>query len=152
MSGNTDLYVLLIIVILLVLWAFYGIKHMLIRRFPIHQLPHIDAAGPPSGKAVGLLEDEGYDVLCGKWRIPLNIIVSHKTLQSRLYVDYLVKGEDGLYIVKLAKDRQHIEWTGSGVRDFFLPYFSLHHRIVGVLYVDLGSKEIKKIKVDWDGD
>lgn len=98
-------------------------------------------------EAVELLEFSGYEVLTGKRRIPVTIHVNDQIrLESRLFVDHFAAVEDKLYVVRLARERKPIDWTGSGIRDQLLVYQLLYQDIEGVLYVDPKLKSIEKIR------
>jgi hypothetical protein len=106
-------------------------------------------------EAVELLEFAGYEVLTGKRKVSLSIHVNDQLeLESRLFIDHFAAVEDELYVVKLARDRKPLEWTGSGLRDHLLVYQLLYSQVHGVLYVDLKRRSIEKIRfsIDTEGD
>ncbi|GGF87191.1 hypothetical protein [Paenibacillus abyssi] len=94
---------------------------------------------------VRLLESEGYIVSSGKHRIPIRIGLDEEVLHSRLYIDYVAEKNGSLFIVKSARDRMPIDWTGSGVRDRLLVYALLVPYCAGVLFVDIKEKQIRTI-------
>lgn len=101
----------------------------------------------PVTEAVELLEFAGYEVLTGKRKIPVSIELNDReTLESRLFIDHFAAVEDKLYIVKLARDRKPLEWTGSGLREQLLVYQLLYREADGILYVDPRLKTIEKIR------
>ena len=53
-----------------------------------------------------------------------------------------------MFVVKLAKQRQPVQWTGSGVRQSLMPYCYLFLETHGVLYVDLEERRVRKITID----
>ncbi|MFX3633587.1 MAG: hypothetical protein ACE3L7_24875 [Candidatus Pristimantibacillus sp.] len=91
------------------------------------------------------LEQAGYEVISGKHRIPVAIDLDGEPLTSRLYIDYIAEYEDKMYIVKTARDRMPIDWTGSGVRDRLLIYSLLLPECSGILFVDVKEQIIRKI-------
>ncbi len=105
---------------------------------------------PPIGKAVKLLENAGYNVIDGKQKIPINVWVNDREMQSRLYIDFLARTDKELFIVKLARARQPINWTGPAIRDQFFMYVLLYKEMQGLLYVDPEAGTIKKIQFEWD--
>lgn len=100
--------------------------------------------------AVQLLRQSGYDVIAGKYRVPIEIQLDEKTLGSRYYIDYFARDGHELFVVKVSRERMPIEWTGSGIRDKLLPYFLLFEQVSGLLYVDLAEQRIRKMKVVLD--
>lgn len=91
------------------------------------------------------LEQAGYEVISGKHRIPVAIDLDGEPLTSRLYIDYIAEYDDKMYIVKTARDRMPIDWTGSGVRDRLLIYSLLLPECSGILFVDVKEQVIRKI-------
>ncbi len=51
-----------------------------------------------------------------------HIDLDGQALQSRLFIDLIAEKDGKHYIVKTARDRMPIDWTGSGVRDRLLVY------------------------------
>lgn len=97
---------------------------------------------------VQLLREHGYEVISGKLRVPLTFMVNNAKLNSRLFIDYVVTREDELYLVRTARPRQPMDWTGSGVRKELLPYLLLYPDCTGLLYIDAEHSEIKVILLD----
>jgi hypothetical protein len=113
-----------------------------------HVIPDIPVDDEiPEDEAVGLLEAAGYEILSGKKRIPIHVLLNDEPLQSRLFIDYFVQMEDEVYIVKLAKERKPLELTGSGIRDALLCYQLAYPQAAGILYVDLAQRKINKIAI-----
>ncbi|RXZ78257.1 hypothetical protein EBB07_29830 [Paenibacillaceae bacterium] len=94
---------------------------------------------------VRLLEEFGYTVTSAKHRIPIEIALDSEMMRSRLYIDYLVEKEGLVYLVKTARERMPMDWTGSGVRDRLLVYTLLAPHAEGVLFADIKEREIKVI-------
>jgi hypothetical protein len=147
-EGTSDIFVMIIIMIIAVIWAFSRFKRWLLSppklKFPA------GSAQPIEDEASALLEEAGYRVVAGKYRVPIHISVDNKTLESRYYIDYFAMADDRLYIVKMARERQPMEWTGSAVRDRLLAYQLLYRETAGILYVDLNQKLIRKIVFEID--
>ncbi|UUZ94325.1 hypothetical protein LJK87_06995 [Paenibacillus sp. P25] len=101
----------------------------------------------PEDENTALLENKGYTVLSGKKRIPVHIAVGSKeTLQSRLFLDYIVEKDDKLYAVKTAKERKPLEMTGSAVRERLLIYQLLIPEAAGVLYIDAANGRVDRFE------
>ena len=94
---------------------------------------------------VQFLEKAGYEVTHGKYRVPLMIDLDGTTLQSRLFIDLIAEKDGKHYIVKTARERMPIDWTGSGVRDRLLVYALLMPNCEGVLFVDHKESIIRTI-------
>lgn len=97
--------------------------------------------------AVALLEQEGYEVVSDKLKVPLSFDVDGKVLHSRLFIDYIVLQKSQYYLVKTSRERLNIEWTGSGLRKELLSYLLLYPQCAGVLFVNTDRSEIKKISL-----
>ncbi|MNI17628.1 hypothetical protein D3C73_710060 [compost metagenome] len=102
--------------------------------------------------AVHLLERAGYEVVSDKLKVPLTFQVNGSLLHSRMFIDYIVLRDGELYLVRTARERSGIEWTGSGIRKELLPYLLLYPECAGVLYVDADQAEIKEITLSTDDD
>ncbi|XEC92839.1 hypothetical protein AB6A23_15725 [Paenibacillus tarimensis] len=94
---------------------------------------------------VQFLEAEGYTVTSGKHRIPVHIELDGNVLTSRLYIDYVAEKDGTTYIVKTARDRMPMDWTGSGVRDRLMVYALLVPHCKGILFADSKTREIRTI-------
>jgi len=85
---------------------------------------------------IGFLERHGFEVVSGKHRVPLRIGLDGEVLRSRLYIDYVAEKDGLTYLVKTARDRMPMDWTGSGVRDRLLVYALLVPGAAGILFAD----------------
>jgi hypothetical protein len=146
---SEDQYVVWLIVLVLVVWGIWKLRHWLNMpknraMLPLHGEFEVD-------ETVEWLEEAGYHVLSGKKRIPVTITVDdEQELQSRYYIDYFVRSNHDrkLYAVKLARARKPIPLTGSAVRESLLPYYLLFPELDGVLYVDAGQHMISRIQFE----
>ncbi|WP_154656197.1 hypothetical protein [Paenibacillus sanguinis] len=102
--------------------------------------------------AVELLEQAGYEVISDKLKVPLAFRVNREVVHSRLFIDYIAVKNGEFYLVRTARERLPIEWTGSGVRRELLPYLLLYPECAGVLYVDPDQGEVKEIVLTTDED
>lgn len=151
MGGRADLFIMAIMGILLIIGIVSLLKRWLenptIRRGL--NIPFNDYI--PDHPAVDFLQSKGFEVMGGRIKIPLYFESEHEDYYSRLFIDYVVTNEEGaVYMVKMARKRMPLDWTGSGLRDRFLPYFLLYPDCAGVLYVDLHEREIRHIYFEWD--
>ena len=83
-------------------------------------------------ETVKFLTDCGYEVVSGKHRIPIAIELDGQPLASRLFIDYVAVRDGKTWIVKTARDRMPVDWTGSGVRDRLLVYALLVPTAAGI--------------------
>ncbi len=150
MPQDGDQFVILLILIILLVIGWFRFKRWLYSPARL-KLPFPTYTPVPHSEAVRLMEQAGYEVICGKKKVPLLVDVDDIPLDSRLFVDYFARKGEELYVVKLARERQPIQWTGSGVRDKLLPYCYLFSETHGVLYVDVEEGSIRKIKMDIGG-
>lgn len=151
MEGRADLLVMVLIGVLLIIWIAYGLRSWLFNPLParVPEMPINEQIH--DHPAVDLLEEAGYEVIGGKIKIPLLFEADGEEYHSRLFIDYVVRDDDEvLYLVKVARRRLPLEWTGSGLRDRLLPYFLLYPGSGGVLFVDADEGEIRRIHFDWD--
>ncbi|OEH85672.1 hypothetical protein BHU72_02425 [Desulfuribacillus stibiiarsenatis] len=99
---------------------------------------------PKSGEALKLLQDEGYEVISGKIRVPLDIKSDGKDYQSRLLVDFIVNKDDRQYVVKIKNKRKQERLSGSFLRDELLKY-QLAFGADGVIYVDVEKQKLQSV-------
>nr|WP_237690659.1 hypothetical protein [Paenibacillus caui] len=100
--------------------------------------------------SVDLLEQRGYEVVSGKLKVPLAFDCDEQLLYSRLFIDYVAHKDGEYFLVKEARDRKPVDWTGSGVRDALLPYLLLYPDCEGLLYINGEINEIRKIRLVQD--
>ncbi|MCH1639448.1 hypothetical protein MJ257_05005 [Paenibacillus timonensis] len=102
--------------------------------------------------AVDMLEQAGYEVVSDKLKVPLTFRVDGELLHSRLFIDYIAVKNGEFYLVRTARERLPIEWTGSGLRRELLPFLLLYPDCAGVLYVDPEQGELKEISLTTEED
>lgn len=151
MAGRGDLFIMAIMGILLIIGIISLLKKWL--QNPVIgrnlSIPFSDYI--PDHPAVELLQNNGFEVVGGRVKIPLYFEVDHEDYYSRLFIDYVATDDEGaVYLVKTARKRMPQEWTGSSLRDRLLPYFLLYPDCAGVLYVDVNEVEIRRIYFEWD--
>lgn len=152
MAGSSDKIVMAFIGLALSIFIVYRIYIWLQsspNSFMKDQIPFNKVITPhPS---IDLLEDEGYEVVGGKLKIPLSFNVNGSQLYSRLFIDYVASKEEGtLYLVILARPRKPLDLTGSGLRDTMLPYLLIYPECTGVLYVNVATATIQVITLGKD--
>ncbi|MBW5446764.1 hypothetical protein GE107_11895 [Cohnella sp. CFH 77786] len=133
----------------------------LLRRFDrwLHEPPGkrlrrlAQHGGVVPDEAVALLQENGFEVLSGKHRIPLGVAVDDGPVQTtRLYFDYLVCKEDKYYLVKLERARQPMDWTASGLRERLLAYALLFPDCEGIIVADPKDKLVRTVRFQVEDD
>lgn len=147
-----DVFVVALLVGVAFLWLHvYGQKWS--RRPKLRlPLPRHEELYVPSEDAVRLLNASGYEIVAGKTRLPITITVDGEELESRLFVDAFAAKGDAVYVVRLARERQPMEWSAAVVRDRLLVYNLLYPDAAGVLYVDRDLRMIRKIMFEVERD
>lgn len=144
-----DKFVLILAVVLIVTWiAFVFFRWVYKPRAGRLSFLATGSAAEPTGAAVDVLHDHGYTVLHGKHKVPIKMIIDDDedgVLSSHLFIDYYAQKDDRMYAVRLARSRQPIRWSGSDVREHFLPLYLIYDDIDGVLYVDVDRSQVKEI-------
>lgn len=149
---NIDRYILLLILVLLIVWGWSRLRRWWSKPPESEWEIEVDEEIPVTD-AVALLEESGYEVMTLKRRVNIHIMVNdEQEYQSRLFVDHFARKDDGLYVVKLAKDRMPLDMTGSGLRDRLMPYALIFKEAEGILYVDPKLRTIYNIRFEIDGD
>ncbi|MBP1989032.1 hypothetical protein [Paenibacillus eucommiae] len=141
-----DVTVILLILIVFVGFITLRFRHWLAtppkKRLSIYSGSEV----PDDDDTVRLLEGAGFDVLSGKTKVPITMMLNDsEEFQTRLYIDYFAQKNEELFLVKVARERKPLEMTGSSIRDHLLSYSLLYPEAAGVLYVDMEMLKIKKI-------
>jgi hypothetical protein len=147
-QGAGEGVVLVLIVILVFVWIYYWMRNWA-ATIPRRRLPLLSEAAPMAPELAALLEQAGYRGIGGKLKIPVTAVVDGTRLSSRLFVDGFARKDGKLYVVRLARERRPVEWTGSGVRDHFLPYALLYDQAEGLLYVNEREQTITEIRFEF---
>jgi hypothetical protein len=98
-------------------------------------------------ETVLLLQEHGYEVLSGKHRIPLGVILDEGPVkQTHPYFDYLVSKEDKYYLVKAERAGQPVDWTTNGLRDKFLLFVLLFPDCDGIVIVESDGRQLRTVR------
>ena len=148
-----DLLVMIAAVLLIIYWTYRAFYNWLHQPRAIKGLV-LGRGEPlePDDAYVLFLESQGYEVISGKHRVPISIDLDGQELYSRLYVDYVAARDGLLYAVKISRERQPMEWTGSGLRDRLLVFSLLLPELEGILVVDPGERVIRTVKFELDNE
>ena len=150
---NGDGLVIFLIILVLGFWVFLYIRARMKRTVEGEGLPIPDESPVSEDEVTRLLNEEGYKVISGKQRIPIQITVNDSgPLHSRLFIDYFVEREGLYYTVKSARERKPIETTGSSIRDHLLVFHLLYPQTAGILYVDSHLRKIQRILFQIDNE
>ncbi|OEF98452.1 hypothetical protein [Desulfuribacillus alkaliarsenatis] len=121
---------------------------VIVIAFKNKSYPSVQHATPPKGgAATKLLEANGYEIVAGKHRVPIDIKASDRNYQSRILIDFIAKKNDNIYVVKIKNKRKQERYSGSFLRDELLKY-QLFFRVDGVLYIDLDKEKINEVYFD----
>lgn len=153
MSESYDWLLMILLAIVIVLLIGYQLNRWLMSAKPDH-LPTVPINDQiPDHPAIALLEQEGYDVIGGKVKINLTFDTEERSIHSRMFIDYVATGEEGeLYMVKLARERLPVDWTGAGIRDRLMPFLLLYPECEGLLYVDVHHRRIHRLSLEWSDE
>ncbi|WP_058303728.1 hypothetical protein [Gorillibacterium timonense] len=152
---NGDGFVLLLLLIVFAIWGWFLLKRWW-NSLPDRKMAIEADEEIPVTEAVALLENAGYEVMTLKRRIPLYIRVDGGTdaggedMESRLFIDHWARCDDELYLIKVERERQPYEWTGSGLRDRLLPYALLYEDAAGIVVVNPLTGRIRKVEFEID--
>lgn len=149
MSERADLWVLLLVVIIVLIWIYYHIRKWLTSPVNRQLLLLADAADPPEHVA-RVLEAAGYQMTSGKFKMPLAVRLNGEKLSSRLYIDGIAESGGDRFLVLLSKSRKPVTLSGSGLRDTFLKYRAAIPAAKGIVYVDTDHEKIYQIIFEWD--
>lgn len=144
-----DLVIMFVAGALIAFWL-YRMFYRWLHSTPGSSVYLLDRGGElaDDDETIVLLEASGYEVLSGKHRVPIRIALDNETLHTRLYIDYVVQKDGGTYLVKTARERMPMDWTGSGVRDRLLAYALLLPDAEGILFVDAKARTIRVISFE----
>ncbi|MFD2672779.1 hypothetical protein [Marinicrinis sediminis] len=146
MAQNGDFYVLVAICVLAVLWLLRAGKNWLFAPAKVVLPLDLNQATEPEPEGAKLLTEEGYEVLCGKIKLPIEMNKDGQRLSSQLFIDYIVRKNHIKYVVKLANRRQPMDWTGSQVRDRLMIYWLAYApAIEGVIWLDKQNHQLHKV-------
>ncbi|PDO10879.1 MAG: hypothetical protein BLM47_05090 [Candidatus Reconcilbacillus cellulovorans] len=144
-----DIYVVWGILIGLGIWAYFGLKRRLSDASE-HPVPTDEEPAVSDETALGLLREHGYEIVAGKRKVPIHIDAGGQSLSSRLFIDAVARKDDETFVVRIARPRKPMEWTGSSVRDHLLVYALLYDDADGVLYVDPESRTVRTVRFELD--
>jgi hypothetical protein len=155
MDSRYDTFLVTAICAVLAIWALYAFRSWL--RKPEHPRLYAIKLNEEieEGPASAILEENGYEVIGGRLRVPLSFDVNGETINSGLYIDYIAERDEGVYIVKTSRRRKPMAWSGTEIRDKFLPLLLLYPEVTGVLYVDTEEGTVRRILLtaeEWNHD
>ncbi len=108
-------------------------------------LPSFISDVPKSGQALALLHDNGYEVISGKVRVPLEVQHGGQQSQSRVIIDFIARKHDKMYVVKIKNKRKPERMAAANLRDEYLK-LQLLFATDGVLYLDMEKGKINEIE------
>jgi hypothetical protein len=91
-----------------------------------------------------LIESEGYEIIQGTDRIPVEIRYGEKHVESHYTADLLVKKDNQIFVVKKKRKAERSSLSSVSIRRELFP-LSLLYDADGVLYVDTNGGKVKEI-------
>lgn len=145
-GDNIVLYLLLLIIVFLLFrrWISFRTFMSWSKQAVVNNEIH---AYVPRGEVPDLLRESGFEMISGKEKVELSIIVNEEEYESRYYIDYIVEREGSVYVVIVAKERKPIRMSGPSLRDAFLSQYLLFQPD-GIIYVNREKGSIKLIEFD----
>ncbi|GAB2696822.1 hypothetical protein GCM10027018_14900 [Paenibacillus thermoaerophilus] len=137
----------MLLAIVLIAWGYYGLRRKLM-DWPEHPAPVEEDIFVPNGDAVELLKAKGYELLSGKQKIPVTVEAGGLVMSSQLFIDAIAAKDDETFVVRIARPRRPLEWTGSAIREHLLVYSLIYDDIDGVLYVDPAEGRVTPIRFE----
>lgn len=144
-----DAYIILLIMLILFAWIYILLR----RRYNEQagwQVPEAEELGELDPDIVDLLEQAGFALIGGRQRIPIRIRADGERMESRVIIDGLAERDEELYIIRIARERRPMEWTGSSIRDHLLPVQLLYRNASGIIYVNPKSGFLHQIRFEID--
>lgn len=142
-----DLFVVALLAIVLIAWGYYGLRRKLM-EWPEHPAPVEEDIFVPGGDAVEILKARGYRLLSGKRKLPVTVDAGGMVMHSQLFIDAIASKDDEKFVVRIARPRRPMDWTGSAIREHLLVYSLIYDDIDGVLYVNPADGAVTPIRFD----
>ena len=139
-----------LIVLFLLVGAIVAIAVRPLRMRAKSAVPWSESDGGFSGEVPGLLAAHGYEVVAGKQRVPVSVRIGERIYDSRLYIDYIARRQQEIYLVIIARSRKPLRLSGAAVRDRFLAHY-LAFQPEGILYVEPDKGSVKPITFEMEG-
>ncbi|GIO83645.1 hypothetical protein J25TS5_05770 [Paenibacillus faecis] len=153
MGGFSDAMLMLLIAAIGLYFGYRGFRSWVRKPYPLRSgIGFIMNEEIMEHPAVDLLEAAGYEVVSDKLKVPLAFKVDGSILHSRLFIDYIATKGGEFYLVRTARERMPLEWTGSGLRKELLPYLLLYPDCAGVIYLDADQGMLKEITLIADDE
>lgn len=153
MGGFSDAMLMLLIAAIGLYFGYRGFRSWVRKPYPLRSgIGFIMNEEIMEHPAVDLLEAAGYEVVSDKLKVPLAFKVDGSILHSRLFIDYIATKGGEFYLVRTARERMPLEWTGSGLRKELLSYLLLYPDCAGVIYLDADQGMLKEITLIADDE
>lgn len=136
MLERGDGFVYLLFILLILLWIWKPWKK---RRSPQ------STAIPKTGKMVQLLEEEGYELISGKVRIPLTLFIGERERETAITADCIVKLNGRTYIVQTEREPGR-SLSVKRVREQYVSP-CLAFRAHGVVVVNADKTRLKHVDI-----
>lgn len=144
----SDIWVMGLIFIGVLIWICFGLRTYARAPEPMEDICLSDRF-PEDEEALQLVEDAGYELIGGKFCMPLHFTLDDEEIEARIWIDMIVKRDNQWYIVRIARERMKLDWDGSGMKRQWMPYFAAYPESAGLLVVDMLERRVRLIRMDW---
>ena len=144
-----DRWIMGLIGIGLAVWIGYAIRHYM-RTPEAMENVCLSERFPQDDEVVALLESAGYEIIGGKYFVPIKIQMDEEELEStKLWIDMVVKRGEQWYIVRIARERMQLDWSASAIRRHWGAYFAAYPECDGLLVVDMAERRIRMLHMEF---
>ncbi|SYX84773.1 DNA-binding protein [Paenibacillus alvei] len=144
-----DRWIMGLIGIGLAVWIGYAIRHYMRTPEAMENVCLSDRY-PQDDEIVSLIESAGYEIIGGKYFVPIRIQMDGEELESaKLWIDMVVKRGEQWYIVRIARERMQLDWSASAIRRHWGAYFAAYPECDGLLVVDMAERRIRMLHMEF---
>lgn len=101
------------------------------------------------GRALKLLEREGYEIIEVQKRVPFVTHVDGKPYKNSIQADYIVTRDGKTFVVEVKTGGEATQVTTSQTRRQLLEYY-LVYRPDGIILLDMECEELREVKFEVD--
>lgn len=143
-----DNIVIAAIVLLLIVWVGAAIYYGLHRSEPLEEL-HLNDSYVHDEEVERMLEKEGFEIIGGKYYIPLHIRVNDNEEQmTRVWVDCMVQRDKDWFPVRIVRERMELDWSSAGLRRLWSAYRLALPEAAGIVVINQADRSVKVICMD----
>lgn len=147
-----DQWIMGLIGVGLILWGVYAMCHYM-RTPGLMENVYLNDQFPQasqSNQVIALLEDAGYNVIGGKYAVPVHTTIDGKELEkTKIWIDMIAKRNEKWYIVRIARERMQLDWSASAIRKQWAAYFAAYPKCAGLLVVNREEKRVRELHIEF---